>query len=807
MKIKKININNFGLLSKKSINLESGINVIYSENKQIKTILQNFIVCFLYGMDNDRKVFKSVFRRRYSPFAMEKTKGELVVEKNNVEYLIERSFGNSKLQDTSSITRILDGEKIFNLNLDQPGKTFLDMGFEAFHRTMFVKNIDDFVLFNNNSKLMSDIVKIQENFDKRFSFDKAVDLINNAKSIIKDIRISENLNELYYKYLKLNGELHKANELVYLNFLDKNKLKDLNRRKEHLINEYSVVELNRKYFKYLELKTIVSNICDLECEIDKLTQDLKNINDDIPKLNDKSVTKDFVDNLKDKVDIYKECKKDILKINKLDLNEESKIFERFEYLNKELDKYSIVKSNLLFYTEKVKRIDDLNNQIDDIKGNGRLSYLLKNISRIKKSKQKKNYTKLYIFIIIFSILITILAPVFNLNVNGIILISLTSFILLGLIYVYSIFRDYKDIENKDMNIEASKFYDLKNQISKIEKELYPYTYYKIKKDVESIRKIEEELDTLSIRFKDGDLSYINVIKNFREQEKVLIEMLKDFNFEDIFIQDIENFIENIEFKLNHKKNVEKDLKDRNKELSDILEGKNKYDLINEMESLEEYSNVVVERTFDEVDNEYNILKIELKNIDEEILILKQNLENIDKNKRQVEIINGEIINLKNTIAYLESKITNVDMYINKITDIYYEFKENLSSEISMRIDYVIKYLTRDSLNSVQKNKVDKVMNNNGGLLLREKLGIEFLNAGMWDLIYFALRITIADLIYEDKGEIPFILDDLFVSYNFDKMKKALMLLEKYSKDRQVILFVSTKREIEYLKGNAYIVNI
>ena len=396
---------------------------------------------------------------------------------------------------------------------------------------------------------------------------------------------------------------------------------------------------------------------------------------------------------------------------------------------------------------------------------------------------------------------------FNLNVNGIILISLTSFILLGLIYVYSIFRDYKDIENKDMNIEASKFYDLKNQISKIEKELYPYTYYKIKKDVESIRKIEEELDTLSIRFKDGDLSYINVIKNFREQEKALIEMLRDFNFEDIFIQDIENFIENIEFKLNHKKNIEKDLKDKNKELSDILEGKNKYDLINEMESLEEYSNIVVEKTFEEVDNEYNILKIELKNIDEEILSLKQNLENIDKNKRQVEIINGEIINLKNTIAYLESKITNVDMYINKITDIYYEFKENLSSEISMRIDYVIKYLTRDSLNLVQKNKVDRVMNNNGGLLLRERLGIEFLNTGMWDLIYFALRITIADLIYEDKGEIPFILDDLFVSYDFDKMKKALMLLEKYSKDRQVILFASTKREIEYLKGNAYIVNI
>ena len=73
MKIKKININNFGIVTKKNINLENGINIVYCENKQIKTIIQNFIVCFLYGMDNDRKLFRNVFRRRYSPFALEKT--------------------------------------------------------------------------------------------------------------------------------------------------------------------------------------------------------------------------------------------------------------------------------------------------------------------------------------------------------------------------------------------------------------------------------------------------------------------------------------------------------------------------------------------------------------------------------------------------------------------------------------------------------------------------------------------------------------------------------------------------------------
>lgn len=805
MKIRKININNFGLLSKRSINLQGGINVIYFENKQTKTIVQNFIVCFLYGMDNERKFYRSLFRRKYSPFSMEKTKGELLIEKNNVEYLIERSFGVSKSQDTCNVTRVLDGGEIFDLDLDQPGKMFLGMGFEAFQRTMLVKSIDDFINFNKNTKIMNDIAKIKENFDRRFSFDNSVMLINNAKIIIKDIKVSENLSELYDKYLKMNLELDKANEIVHLDSFNKNKLRDLKKRRDHLLNEYSISDTNKKYFKYVSLKTFLSNVSDLEGEINRLEQDLENINEDMPKLNGKNVDKEFIENLSNRIENYKICKKDILKINKLNLSEESKIFDRFEYLNKELDKYSIVKSKLLFYVDKIKKIDSLNDEIKNIKGNGRLSYLFKDsLSRSKKNKQNQNYNKMYLFIVIFAIVMAIIAPTFFINVNGIILMSLTSFILISVVYLYGVFRNYKKIENKDMNSEAGKFYDLKNQISKLERELYPYTYYKIKKDVENIKRIEEELDTLSFRFKDGDLSYINDLNEFREKEKELSDILKQFGFDDIFIQDVENFIENVEFKLNHKKGIEEDLKIKNQEILKLLDGRNKYDLINELETYEKYSNVKVNKSFEEVTNEYDILELEIKNIDEEIINLNKGLENVENNKYKVEIIKDEIINLKNTISYLESRISNVDIYLNKISDIYYEFKESLSPEISMRIDYVIKYLT---MGYSTRSNINREIYDDGNVLLKEKIGIEFLNPGMWDLIYFALRITIADLIYEDKGEVPLILDDLFISYDSERMKRALMLLERYSKDRQVILFASSKREAEYLKGNAYVIGI
>lgn len=808
MKIKKVNINNFGLINKKNISFENGINIVYCGSEQVKFIIQNFIVCFLYGMDDERKAFKSVFRRKYSPFFIDKTKGELIVEINNIEYCIERTFGISKSNDTSIVKRMIDGERIFNVDLDQPGKTFLDIGFEAFNRTMFLKNIDEFGNKDKNFKLMDNVAKIKENFDNRFSFDRSIDLINKAKNIIKDIKISENLGELYEKYLDLNEKLHRAVEIVNLNNIDYSKLDSLKKRKEVLLTKYSSIEDERKYFKYLDIKKNVNDILNLENEINKIKQDIKNVNDSIPKINEKIIDNSIIEDIITKFSDYRECKKEILNVNKIDVDEESSAIKRFEYLNKQLDKYSDIKSNFLFYSERVKKIEMINKEIDNIKGNGRLSYLLKQykiIPRVKKNKQKDNDLKIYISIIIVSILITILAPLFKINISSVILISLIAFGLIGLSYVYMMFKDYKEIGDRDLHRKAGKFYELKDQISKLEKELYPYSYYKLRIDIKNIKNIENELDSLSYRFKSGDLSYTSIIKDFKKKEDEILEILANFGFEDIYIKDIENFIDNMKFKLNYKSNIEKDLDNKSNELLKMLNGKEKSNLINELSLFEQYSNMEVFKEKEDVEKEYNILKIELKEIDDDIKYLEDSLKSAESNKNKVSSINDEILNLKNTILYLENKIANIDTYRNRITDIYYEFMDTLSSEISNRVEYLIKYLTKDSITT--SKKIYKYDRNNSSILLREKLGIEFLSAGMWDLIYFALRITIADFIYEYKGEIPLILDDLFLTYDSSRMKKALMILEKYSKDRQVILFTSTKREIEYLKGNAYIINV
>ena len=54
MQIKNLQINNFGKLKNKNIELDNGINVIYGENESGKSTLLNFITSMFYGTSKNK---------------------------------------------------------------------------------------------------------------------------------------------------------------------------------------------------------------------------------------------------------------------------------------------------------------------------------------------------------------------------------------------------------------------------------------------------------------------------------------------------------------------------------------------------------------------------------------------------------------------------------------------------------------------------------------------------------------------------------------------------------------------------------
>lgn len=68
MKIKNIQINNFGKLRNKNIELSDGINIIYGKNESGKSTLLKFITCMFYGISKNKNGKRITDYDKFTPW-------------------------------------------------------------------------------------------------------------------------------------------------------------------------------------------------------------------------------------------------------------------------------------------------------------------------------------------------------------------------------------------------------------------------------------------------------------------------------------------------------------------------------------------------------------------------------------------------------------------------------------------------------------------------------------------------------------------------------------------------------------------
>ena len=68
MQIKNIQVNNFGKLQNKKLELKSGINVIYGENESGKSTLLDFITSMFYGINKNKNGKEITNYDKYIPW-------------------------------------------------------------------------------------------------------------------------------------------------------------------------------------------------------------------------------------------------------------------------------------------------------------------------------------------------------------------------------------------------------------------------------------------------------------------------------------------------------------------------------------------------------------------------------------------------------------------------------------------------------------------------------------------------------------------------------------------------------------------
>ncbi len=345
MIIKRVRIKNFGKLKNRDIKLTEGINIIYGENEQGKSTLQGFIKTMLYGFSSTRtKDVKNNDRLRYSPWSGERMSGEILIDHEGREVVINRTFGSTKKEDGISVVDALTGKTIEKLKDYSPGNSLLELNSDAFEKTLNIKQLNSYISKSKEDDLLQRISNLKGSGEEGVSYDKALQDLQYEKKLIKNNRKSGSLDLAEIKLSQLYEKYHKYLRLSEENIESRLKLNTLLESRDQLKKEIKNLEIYKRHIKksklHKEYKQIVEYL--------KKSENLK---EEKLQAQEKLITSEgmiddlFIKNLEEEAFQYTKLRDDI--------------FERQDELE---DKKEL-------YEDRLKRIEEsYNGFIDTVEG-------------------------------------------------------------------------------------------------------------------------------------------------------------------------------------------------------------------------------------------------------------------------------------------------------------------------------------------------------------------------------------------------------------------------------------------------------
>lgn len=188
-----------------------------------------------------------------------------------------------------------------------------------------------------------------------------------------------------------------------------------------------------------------------------------------------------------------------------------------------------------------------------------------------------------------------------------------------------------------------------------------------------------------------------------------------------------------------------------------------------------------------IENKYQNIIFKLSAIDAEKNIMEKTVFKLSEITEKIEKLQEEKEELLN---YNKAFDIAKELLIKS----YDELKDNIGPMFNDRLSYIASKITENKYNDISINRSNeiKVRNESGDLV-----DLELLSTGTIEQINLALRIAMLETVSKEK--LPLILDEAFAFYDDKRLENVLyFLLEEY-KERQVIIFTCSQREIDILQ--------
>lgn len=370
MRIRKVNIIAFGGLKNKIIEFDDGINVIYGENEAGKSTIQAFIKVWLYGFNNSRgKDLKINERLRYMPSSEEKIRGELFIEVEGKIYIIKRTFGKTKKEDTSVIINSLTGEEVNEIDTDEPGKYFLNINRSTFTKTLFIGQLGSEISKDKDEEIIDKVLNSLGVSEGDVTVDRAFTKLENYKKQLSNIRKTGLLDKLKEKRSLLLSERYERYNLSEKNLENEEGLLRLIKEREEINKSIEDLEAYKKYLKKIKLKREYEEIISYLRKKEQLEKEEESIRN-LLTYNNKEIELSTIDSVKEDYSMYLKVlelkEKDKLKLDsKLDeLKRLEEPFEKYRYIEELGEGISKELLQLKLEQDSLKEKIDINKNID-----------------------------------------------------------------------------------------------------------------------------------------------------------------------------------------------------------------------------------------------------------------------------------------------------------------------------------------------------------------------------------------------------------------------------------------------------------
>ncbi len=183
---------------------------------------------------------------------------------------------------------------------------------------------------------------------------------------------------------------------------------------------------------------------------------------------------------------------------------------------------------------------------------------------------------------------------------------------------------------------------------------------------------------------------------------------------------------------------------------------------------------------------------------QKLAALRSKEENIIEQRKEQETYLVEINKLKEQIAANNVENAALDLAIRTIQDLSEEIYDSFGSVLNEQVSALVRRITNDKYTEVRIDNQLKVMVKSGN----SYISMDYLSTGTIEQIYLALRLSIANVLIAE--DLPIIIDDIFVTYDYQRLYDTLSCLNEYL-NRQIILF-TTNPGLQDMAANIGIAN-